>query len=171
MDEKNKDIKSEDLMAQEPSLAEMPLTEHKEVDYTFGNHDLRILSQSIMYNMDFPKEICSQIQKNYMDFAAFISDYIRDQNGNPLSLVHYCDLFEVKESGPAHDPTVDAVNLMNLYDAFLEKSELVLKEYKVLLQRPNGHLPKPVADAIVKLASGKDVSAKEFENGLKDYLS
>lgn len=39
MDEKNKDIKSEDLMAQEPSLAEMPLTEHKEVDYTFGNHD------------------------------------------------------------------------------------------------------------------------------------
>ena len=36
MDEKNKDIKSEDLMAQEPSLAEMPLTEHKEVDYTFG---------------------------------------------------------------------------------------------------------------------------------------
>ena len=138
---------------------------------TFGNHDLRILSQSIMYNMDFPKEICSQIQKNYMDFAAFISDFIRDQNGNPLSLVHYCDLFEVKESGPAHDPTVDAVNLMNLYDAFLEKSELVLKEYKVLLQRPNGHLPKPVAEAIVKLASGKDVSAKEFENGLKDYLS
>ena len=39
MDEKNKDIKSEGMMAQEPSLAEMPLTEHKEVDYTFGNHD------------------------------------------------------------------------------------------------------------------------------------
>ena len=39
MDEKNKDIKSEGMMAQEPSLAEMTLTEHKEVDYTFGNHD------------------------------------------------------------------------------------------------------------------------------------
>ena len=39
MDEKNKDIKSEGMMVQEPSLAEMPLTEHKEVDYTFGNHD------------------------------------------------------------------------------------------------------------------------------------
>ena len=138
---------------------------------TFGNHDLRILSQSIMYNMDFPKEICSQIQKNYMDFAAFISDFIRDQNNNPLSLVHYCELFEVKESGPAHDPTVDAVNLMNLYDAFLAKSDVVLKEYKLLLQKPNGHLPAPVADAIVKLASGKDVSAKEFEKNLKDYLS
>ena len=33
MDEKNKDIKSEGMMAQEPSLAEMTLTEHKEVDF------------------------------------------------------------------------------------------------------------------------------------------
>ena len=39
MDEKNKDTELEGMMAQEPSLAEMPLTELKEVDYTFGNRD------------------------------------------------------------------------------------------------------------------------------------
>ena len=34
MDEKYKDTEFEGMMAQEPSLAEMPLTELKEVDYT-----------------------------------------------------------------------------------------------------------------------------------------
>ncbi len=138
---------------------------------TFGNHDLRILNQSIMYSMDYPKDICSQIQKNFIDYAAFISDFIRDPNGNPMSLVHYCELFDIKEAGPAHDPTIDAINLMNLYDGFLAKTDIVLKEYKLLLQKPNNHLPTPVSEAIVKLAQGKDVSGKEFEKALKDYLS
>ena len=39
MDDNNKDTEFEKMMAQEPSLAEMPLTELKEVDYTFGNHN------------------------------------------------------------------------------------------------------------------------------------
>ena len=39
MDEKYKDTEFEGMMAQEPSLAEMPLTELKEVDYTFGSRD------------------------------------------------------------------------------------------------------------------------------------
>ena len=42
--------------------------------FTFGNHDMRILSQSISYNFDFPKEIVSQIQKNYFDYSVFISN-------------------------------------------------------------------------------------------------
>ena len=39
MDDKNKDTELEGVMAQEPSLAELPLTELKDVDYTFGNCD------------------------------------------------------------------------------------------------------------------------------------
>ena len=34
---------------------------------TFGNHDLRILNQSISYNIKYPKDVTSQIQKNYFD--------------------------------------------------------------------------------------------------------
>ena len=137
---------------------------------TFGNHDMRILSQTITYNLSFPKEICSQIQKNYIDYSAFISEFIKDDNGNPLSLVHYCGIFDVKEAGVAHDPAVDSVNLMNLYDAFLAHKDIVLDHYKLVLQRTNSHLPLPVAKAITTLASGKDLSAKEFENLLKEYL-
>lgn len=39
MDEDFKDIENKVCMANEPSLAEMPLTELKEVDYTFGNRN------------------------------------------------------------------------------------------------------------------------------------
>lgn len=142
----------------------------KSLFVTFGSHDMHILSQTITYNLSFPKDITSQIQRNWMDFSAFISEFIKDDNGNPLSLVHYCELFDVKQAGEAHDPEVDAINLMNLYDAFLANKDLVLEQYKNVLQRPNSHLPAPVNHAITKLASGQDVSAKEFEEGLKEYL-
>ena len=138
---------------------------------TFGNHDMRILNQSIAYNLHYPKDVTSQIQKNYFDFAAYISEFIRDDKGNPLSLVHYCELFGLEQAGKAHDPEVDAINLANLYDEFLAKTNLVVDEYKKHLRMHSSHLPEPIAQAIVKLASGEDVSAKEFEENLKKYLS
>ena len=69
---------------------------------TFGNHDLRILNQSIAYNFQFPKDFCQQFQHNYVDFAAFIGEFVRDDKGNPLSLVHCCELFNVNIMQPAH---------------------------------------------------------------------
>ena len=39
MSEDFKDFEKEGIMANEPSLAEMPLAELKEVDYQFGNRD------------------------------------------------------------------------------------------------------------------------------------
>lgn len=136
---------------------------------TFGNHDLRILNQSIAYSLTFPKEICSTIQKNYLDYSAFLSEYIKDDKGNPLSLVHYCEYFGVKEAGVAHDPEIDAINLANLYNAFLENKDLVLEGYKKVLSKSH-HFPEPVVYAINKLAAGEDVSAAEFEQRLKDCL-
>ena len=138
---------------------------------TFGNHDMRILNQSIAYNFAYPKEITSQIQKNYFDFGAFIAEFIRDEKGNPLSLVHYCNLFNVPEAGDAHDPEVDAINLANLYDAFIKQTNLVVDEYKKHLRLHNSNLPEPIAKIVTKLASGKDVTAKEFEEELKKYIS
>ena len=137
---------------------------------TFGNHDLRILNQSIAYNFAYPKEITSQIQKNYFDFGAFIAEFIRDEKGNPLSLVHYCALFDVPEAGNAHDPEVDAINLANLYDAFIKKPDLVVEEYKKHLKLHNSNLPEPIGAVVTKLASGNTVTAKEFEEELKKYI-
>ena len=138
---------------------------------TYGNHDLRIINQSIAYNMAYPKEITSQIQKNYFDYSAFIGEFIRDENGNALSLVHLCELFGVPMAGEAHDPAVDAINLANLYDAFIQKPGIVVEQYAKHLQKHTGNFPMPVAKVVAKLASGQDVTAKEFEEHLKKYVS
>ena len=67
---------------------------------TFGSHDMKILSSSISYSFDFPKEIVQSIQQNYIDFSAFISEFMKDDKGNPLSLIKYCDAFGVKHHCP-----------------------------------------------------------------------
>ena len=136
---------------------------------TFGNHDMKILSSSISYSFDFPKETVQCIQQNYIDFSAFISEFMRDDKGNPLSLIRYCDAFGVKESGPAHDPAVDAENLAWLYDATMRKSGLLVNEYKKVLKSFN-HFPLPVSNVIKKLASNEPVTAEEFEEEIKKYI-
>jgi len=138
---------------------------------TYGNHDMRILSQSIAYNLAYPKDITSQIQKNYFDYSTFIGEFIRDENGNPLSLVHLCELFGLKMEGEAHDPAVDAINLANLYDAFLKNTDLVAEEYAKHLQKHTSHFPSPVAKVVSKLASGQNVTAEEFEEYIRKYVS
>ena len=138
---------------------------------TFGNHDMRIINQSIMYNIFYPKDVTSQIQKNYFDFSAFLNEFIRDEGGNALSLVHFCELFGVPEAGKAHDPEIDAVNLANLYDAFVANPDLVVEQYLKHLRLHSGNYPTPINNVIIKLSSGKDVTAKEFEEDIKDYVS
>ena len=137
---------------------------------TFGNHDMKILSSSISYSFDFPKEIVQCIQQNYIDFSAFISEFMRDDKGNPLSLIRYCDAFGVPQAGPAHDPAVDAENLAWLYDATMRKNEILIDEYKKVLKSFN-HFPQPVSNVIKKLANDENVTSEEFEKEIKDYIA
>ena len=137
---------------------------------TFGNHDMRILSQSISYNFEFPKEIVTQIQKNYIDFSAFLSEFVKDDKGNPLSLIHYCEKFNVKTVGPNHDPSIDAVNLSLLYKEFLNNTGLIKSEYKKVLGK-FAHLPEPVKNVVLKLSNNQDVSVNEFEKEIDKYIS
>ena len=136
---------------------------------TFGNHDMRILNQSIAYNFQFPKDFTSQFQKNYADFASFIGEFVRDANGNPLSLVNACELFGVEIMEPAHDPRSDAVNLARLYDAFLEKQDLVMEEYKKAVLHTT-HMPEPMRKIITKLNNDEAVSPEDYDKFIKEYL-
>lgn len=137
---------------------------------TFGNHDMRILSQSIAYNFDFPKEIVSQMQKNYIDFSSFISEFIKDDKGNPQSLIHYCEKFEVDIVGPNHDPSSDAVNLCSLYNAFIKNTALVAEEYKKVLGKFT-RVPDPIKPLVNKLLNGQTVSPSELEEEINKFLA
>ena len=141
----------------------------KTIFMTFGNHDIRILNQSCSYNLNSPKELCDIIKKSYVDFQAIISEFVKDDNGNPLSLTHYLELFNVPFDGTAHDPLYDAVNLARLYNVFLKDKDKVLEEYIKVLGRQNFG-PQPVSLAIHKLAKGESVSSEEFISLVKEYL-
>ena len=136
---------------------------------TYGNHDVRIINQSIAYNFQYPKDFCSQFHKNYADFAAFIGEFIRDENGNPLSLVHNCEFFNVEMREPAHDPVSDAVNLARLYDAMLKSTVLVQSEYKKAILHTN-KFPEPVRRALEKLNNGESITPEEYDSFVKDYI-
>lgn len=136
---------------------------------TYGNHDMRILGHSISYNLDAPKNLCQQIQKNYIDFSVFINEFIRDKNGNPLSLIHNCELFNVVLVGEAHDPAVDAINLANLYDAFLNHMDLVAEQYKRAIVK-SSHFPAPIASIVKKLNAGETITPDIYEQEIKEYL-
>lgn len=129
---------------------------------TFGNHDLRIFHQSLKYSPVTNPEIVTIIGKNYIDLSAVISQFVKDQKGNPLSLANYCDRFEIPFTGTAHDPYYDALNLAYLYDAFLKRRDIVFEEYKnVLAKSPK--LPAPIRSVVNNLLKGKSVTPEDFD--------
>ena len=136
---------------------------------TFGNHDLKILGQSMSYNLDTPKDICNIIRSNYVDLQNIIAEFIRDDHGNPYSLTNYLTVFNLEFDGQAHDPEYDAVNLARLYDAFMKNNEVVLTEFEKNLQRTTFHLT-PVDTAVRRLLNGETVTSEEFKEYLKEYI-
>lgn len=137
---------------------------------TFGNHDMRILSQSVSYNLDAPTEITKVIQKNYIDFQNIISEFIKDNNNNPYSLTNYLKVFGIKFDGIEHDPRDDAMNLMLLYKAFMNDKDILLKEYLKTLGKLN-HIPDPAKEALRKLSNGESVTGEEFKALAKEYIN
>ena len=136
---------------------------------TFGTHDLKILGQSMSYNLDAPKDLCNIIRSNYVDLQGIIAEFIRDDHSNPLSLTNYLTIFNLDFDGQAHDPQYDAVNLARLYDAFMTNKEIVLKEFEKNLQRTTFHLA-PVDTVIRKLLNNEPVTPEEFKKYLEDYI-
>lgn len=136
---------------------------------TFGSHDLKILTSSISYTLDYPKDVTSQIQKNFFDFTSLLNEFVKDDNNNALSLLHACEMFHVTPVGEHHDPSADAVNLALLYDAFIKEKAIVLDRYiKVLEKTPS--LPEPIHNLIKEIYAGKEVNLSTLEKYCKDYI-
>lgn len=136
---------------------------------TFGNHDLKIINETVYFNGDAGKDLAHEFNKNYLDYSAFISTYIKDEKNNPLSLTNYLKLFGVPFEGRAHDALADAYNLIDLYKAFLEKKDLVASYYEKTLSHLS-HLPAPISFALRQLSAGKDVTADSYQEAIKKAL-
>ena len=135
----------------------------------FGNHDLRILNQSLVHSPDGDAEIVKTITKNALDFSQFLSEFIKDSHGNPLSLVNNLNLFNVSFNGKAHHPLDDAKNLLMLYQKVLAHPEIMLKQYQQVLSSLK-HLPVPLKNIVKKILNQETVDYAVLEKEMKDYL-
>lgn len=142
---------------------------NKTLFVTFGSHDLRILSQSLAYNMDAPKDDVYLMIKHNFDLSDFISTYVKDENNNTYSLANMLKIFNVEFKGTQHDAYADALNLAYLYDAMLKNKEILKVEYLKTLAKYR-HLPDPVHAAIEKLTNGETVTSEQFASMVEDSL-
>lgn len=136
---------------------------------TFGTHDLRILAKSLEQSPDANHEFCEFMIKNTIDLSMVISQFIRDENTNPLSLLNCLNVFHIDLVGEPHDPLTDAQHLRLVYQAMIEQKDVVFEEYKKLLMHYKS-MPEPVKKAIKDLMDGKDVSSVEFIQSLHEYI-
>jgi DNA polymerase III epsilon subunit-like protein len=120
-----------------------------------------MLNQSVYYSGDASKDFVREMQKNYLDFSAFLSTYVKDEHGNPYSLSNYLKIFNVDFDGKPHDALADALNLMDLYKAMLANPDIMKEEYKKVLARMR-HLPTPIAQVVSELNDGKTVGRQGY---------
>lgn len=136
---------------------------------TFGNHDFRIMAQSLAHNLDVKKEDVEMVIKHQFDFAEFANNYVKDEKNNNLSLANMLKVFNIDFEGTQHNALADTLNLVYLYDAFIKNREILKNEYRKTLGMYR-HLPQPIHQAIEKLANKENVSAEEFEKFVDDSL-
>lgn len=136
---------------------------------TFGSHDLRILAQSLAYNLDAPKDDVQLMIKHSFDLGDFISTFVKDENNNTYSLANMLKVFGVDFKGTQHNAYADALNLAYLYNAMLMHRDILKEEYKKVLAKYR-HLPMPIQAIIVKLAKGENVSPEDFDKLVEESL-
>ena len=101
--------------------------------------------------------------------SAILSQYVKDEHGNPYSLVNYLKLFGAEPTGESHDPLNDALDLLKLYKVVLKSPDKLYEEYLKVLKSMK-HFPDPIHNAVVKLINGEDVTSKEFKENIRNYL-
>ncbi len=76
---------------------------------TFGNHDFRIMAQSLAHNLDVKKEDVEIIIKHQFDFADFANNYVKDDKNNNLSLANMLKVFKIDFEGTQHNALADTL--------------------------------------------------------------
>lgn len=142
---------------------------NKTLYVTFGNHDQRIIAQSLAHNLDVNKEDIQVLIKHSFDFSEFISQFVRDENGNTYSLSNILNLFQVNFEGTQHNAYDDALNLARLYQAMLDHPEIMKVEYKKVLGKLK-HVPEPIHNVIIQLLENKNVSPQDFDKIIEESL-
>lgn len=135
----------------------------------FGEGDLFMLRRSAELNPTPSNHWLNFIASHYFDFQNFIHHYIQNENGNSLSLQKLLEIFEIEPIGKAHDGADDAINLRQLFQATIQKKNILVAEYQKTLLR-GAKCPEPIRLLLKELASNETVSLAEFKTLIEESL-
>lgn len=136
---------------------------------TFGSNDVKMLVDSIKISRPENEYIGLEICKRTIDFLAFISQYIRDKNGNNYSLTNYLKLYNQEPNGQSHDPLNDAIDLKNLYIFFTNDKDIIYREYLQILKKQK-IFPQPIKKIINRLINNETITPDDFKKEINKFL-
>lgn len=142
---------------------------YKKMKYlTYGNFDMRLLHQTSIDN-SLDDEFIQSVYKNHVDYANFLSRYVRSNKNDQISLLDGLKTFEVTPYGNPHDPEADAVNLMYLYEAVIKKRTILKEEYKKVLFN-NTKLPRSMRIMLKKIRNGEKINRDTLDSLIEEDL-
>lgn len=137
---------------------------------TYGTQDAQMFINSAEANLDSSIIMARDLAHRVFDFEAFLNRYVPGKDGNPLSQSKALNLFELVEIGQAHDALTDATNLLRLYQAFLSRKDIVLREYLQLLAAYRKG-PNPLRRVLEAIVKGETVDLPRLEQFAKEDLA
>lgn len=137
---------------------------------TYGTQDAQMFINSAEANLDSSIIMARDLAHRVFDFEAFLNRYVPGKDGNPLSQSKALNLFELEEIGQAHDALTDATNLLRLYQAFLSRKDIVLREYLQLLAAYRKG-PNPLRRVLEAIVKGESVDLPRLEQFAKEDLA
>lgn len=137
---------------------------------TYGTQDAQMFINSAEANLDSSIIMARDLAHRVFDFEAFLNRYVPGKDGNPLSQSKALNLFELEEIGQAHDALTDATNLLRLYQAFLSRKDIVIREYLQLLAAYRKG-PNPLRRVLEAIVKGETVDLPRLEQFAKEDLA
>ena len=107
--------------------------------------------------------------RNIIDVAPFITELLTQQKSNIISLTNARIAFDVEESGVAHDPLNDAIDLFNIYKVVSSKKDIVKECYLKSLCN-SSTIPQPLKNLVKKLKEEGKVDYNDLEKEVDKYL-
>ena len=138
---------------------------------TFGDGDINMFQSSSKRNQNDVgvQETFTLIKNLHIDFRVVMNEYIKDDNNQGLSLANALHKFNLRFEGEQHNALSDAINLMKLFNAFQTKYEIVLYEYKKVLEKSK-KLPRPAMKVMRYLNEGKPVTPQMYNKFIEDEI-
>lgn len=141
-------------------------------DYVFvayGNYDKTMFIKTDLLHNNIHNDFINIMCKNYVDFSKFISQFMK-KDGQTYSLIEAIIELNGHPVGKQHSALDDTRNLIVLYESVIKNKVMLEQHYRNYIKN-DPRLPKPILNVIKKLDSGQNVSPKDFEQYIKDYLN